>query len=512
MKGGHTMAIPHIIFDGIDTSQYFTTEEVSYNLLNKEIETVKVGGTPGERVIKSDINKDEFTAKIFFNYKQLRDAEIKSEFDLKRKIAELFHRDEPRPFIYSKDPNVYINVIYDGTAEIEFFADGTAETELSFTNPDGFTHALDHREFMIEKDEEGEPLARIVNNGTVSTPLDIHTTFLTDADAIGFVNEDITVQFGTTFTEDESDFVASERVIRDGMGPAQKNEWKLNVGRPRFKYGDEDTSSKVRGNVRWEDSVVRISDYGTIKDDDPGYWHGPTLTRNLSTALDNFTAYFRFKMKPGGKRKNRPKSQGLLEINLMDADNNFVMGFGLKDNDPNKAAVMYDFFVGDYRVFRGNLPKKVLNYTNGIFGYIELSKVGNQFTFKLCHLKDGFKENWSVKKSIHNDSVAMLNFKTINFYGAQWKRVRDMITEWTSTTITKVNTEDDKLVPLVFYEGDELFVDGQSNRVYINGIRDDNYRVIGSSQFLAAPPGNSEYSLITDGQVEGYLEMRERYL
>ncbi|MDN6630930.1 MAG: hypothetical protein L0K90_06685, partial [Staphylococcus equorum] len=75
-----------------------------------------------------------------------------------------------------------------------------------------------------------------------------------------------------------------------------------------------------------------------------------------------------------------------------------------------------------------------------------------------------------------------------------------------------INTEDDTLVPLVFYEGDELFVDGQSNRVYINGIRDDNYRVIGSSQFLTAPIGQSEFSIVSDGEADGYLEMRECYL
>lgn len=437
------------------------------------------------------------------------EMDFKVKHDLiekRRELATFLDVDEPAKLIFGDEPNKYVMAVPDGNVNVTeqvFLGKGT----IQWIVVNGKSYSTDIKQFSFVDDE-----AIVANDGTDDAPLDIHATFNSDANAIGFVQDEKAVQFGSTITEDDSDFVASKRIIRDGMGSDQKNEWKVNVGRPRFKYDVGDGSSRVMGGIRWEDSKVRISNFGTIGKDDPGYWHGPTLTRNLSTALDNFTAYFRFKMKPGGKRKNRPKSQGLLEINLMDADNNFVMGFGLKDNDPNKAAVMYDFFVGDYRVFRGNLPKKVVNYTNGIFGYIEMTKIGNEFSFKLCHLKNGFKENWSVKKSIHNDSVAMLNFKTINFYGAQWKRARDMITEWTSTTITKVNTEDDKLVPLVFYEGDELFVDGQSNRVYINGIRDDNYRVIGSSQFLAAPPGNSEYSLITDGQVEGYLEMREQYL
>lgn len=463
--------------------------------------TVKSGNRAGQ--IFTSMTRDMATIEVEFKMKN-------NLIEKRRELAAILNVTEPAVLILGDEPSKYYKAIPDGDIspkDQNFLSSVT----IQFVVPDGLAHALDAKQFPFQE-EDDETV--IENRSTTSAPLDIHATFLSDADSIGFTNDTQTVQFGTTFSEDESEneFVPSDRVIRDGMGPTYRNEWKLNVGRPRFKYDVGDGSSRVTGKVRWEESKVRITDYGSIKDDDPGFWHGPTLTRNLTESLDDFTAYFRFKMKPGGKRKNRPKSQGLLEINLMDADNNFVMGFGLKDNDPNKASVMYDFFVGDYRVFRGNLPKKVLNYTTGIFGYVEMSKVGNQFSFKLCHLKEGFRENWSVKKTYHNDSVAMLSFKTINLYGAQWKRIRDMITEWTSTTITKINTEDDSLVPLVFYEGDELFVDGQNNHVYINGIRDDNYRVIGSSQFLTAPVGKTAYSVLTDGNVEGYYEMREQYL
>lgn len=463
--------------------------------------TVKSGDRAGQ--IFTSMTRDMATIEIEFKMKN-------NLIEKRRELAAILNVTEPAVLILGDEPSKYYKAIPDGDISPED-QNFLSSVTLQFVVPDGLAHALDAKQFPFQE-EDDETV--IENRGTTSAPLDIHATFLSDADSIGFTNDTQTVQFGTTFSEDESEneFVPSERVIFDGMGPTYRNEWKPNVGRPRFKYDYGEGSSRVTGKVRWLESKVRITDYGSIKDDDPGFWHGPTLTRNLTESLNNFTAYFRFKMKPGGKRKNRPKSQGLLEINLMDADNNFVMGFGLKDNDPNKASVMYDFFIGDHRVFRGHLPRKVLKYTTGIFGYVEMSKVGNKFSFKLCHLKEGFRENWSVKKTYLNDSVAMLSFKTINFYGAKWKRIRDMITEWTSTTITKINTEDDSLVPLVFYEGDELFVDGQNNHVYINGIRDDNYRVIGSSQFLTAPVGKTAYSVLTDGNVEGHYEMREQYL
>lgn len=498
-NNGITMKI-----DGFETNPYLVINNVSrpsYDVDNTTAETAR----DGVRVTNTKNKQKTITVECTLlsddenDNMRVQDIEglIKAKCDTKDDLR----------IIFSDFPDRYWVGRLDGNDSVEVMTENIGTLSLTFLIPDGKSHSIENKAFKFNDDE-----VVINNSGTSNTPLDIHLNFDSDANSVGIVSDSQIVQFGTTITEDEDDFVASERVIRDGMGPTYRNEWKLNVGRPRFKYDYGAGSSRVTGNVRWVESKVRISDFGTFKEDGPSYWHGPTLTRNLTESLDNFTAYFRFKMKPGGKRKNRSKSQGLLEINLMDADNNFVMGFGLKDNDPNKASVMYDFFVGDYRVFRGNLPKKVLKYTTGIFGYVEMSKVGNQFSFKLCHLKEGFRENWSVKKTYHNDSVAMLSFKTINLYGAQWKRIRDMITEWTSTTITKINTEDDSLVPLVFYEGDELFVDGQNNHVYINGIRDDNYRVIGSSQFLTAPVGKTAYSVLTDGNVEGYYEMREQYL
>ena len=82
----------------------------------------------------------------------------------------------------------------------------------------------------------------------------------------------------------------------------------------------------------------------------------------------------------------------------------------------------------------------------------------------------------------------------------------------THTRITQFNTDTESLIPKTFYEGDNLFVDGATNRVYINGIRDDSYRVTGSSQFLTAQKGTNEVVAISDGSFEGKLTIRERYL
>lgn len=486
-----------INFDNHELSDYIRVVTVRRNIgVNRTNNTVKSGNRTGQRF--TSVTRDMATIEVDFKIRN----NIMSK---RRELAAILNVVEPATLILGDEPDKYYVASPDGEialTEQTFLGTGT----LRFLVPGGVAHAINSRNFPFLEDE-----ATVQNDGTSEAPLDIYIKFTSDTNAIGIASEDDVVQLGSGVIEDEADFVASNKVLNDGMGTSQKGQWSVNTGRPRFKYDYGDGSSRVMGSVKWEDSKVVVSSFGTIGKDDPGYWHGPTLVRSVGTPLENAELYHRFKLKPTGATKNRKKAQGLLEINYLDLDGNFVMGFSLKDNNPNKAAIMYDFFIGDKRVYRGNIPKKVLNYTQGIFGYIDMKKVGNKFTFKVCHLYND-RENWSATKTFYNESIANLSIATINFFGAQWKRVQSMATEWTHTRITKINTEDDSLVPLTFYEGDDLYVDGTSNRVYINGIRNDNYRVIGSSQILEAPLGESNYSVLTDGTYEGYLAMREEFV
>lgn len=486
-----------INFNDAELTDYIRVVTVRRNIgTSRTNNTVKSGNRAGQ--LFTGTTRDMATIEIDYKMKN-------NLIGKRRELAAVLDVAEPTVLLLGDEPDKYYNALPDGDfalTEQNFLGTGT----LRFIVPDGLAHATGTKQFNFADD-----VTTVENLGTAKAPLNIHILFNSDANSVGVVSEDQVVQLGSDYSEDEDDFVASNRVIRDGMDSEQKAEWKTNVGRPRFKYDYGDGSSRIMGTFTWGNSKVSVTSYGTVKDGDPSYWHGPTLTRSLPTALDNFSVYHRFKLKPGGARKDRAKSQALFELNYMDADNNFVMGFGLKDNNPNKAEMMYDFFIGDYLMYRGYLPKKVLKYTEGIFGYIEMTKVGNEFSFKLCHLYNG-RENWSVKKTYHNDSVAMLSATTIDVFAAQWKKVRSMEAELTSTTVTKLNTEDESLVPLTFYEGDDVFMDGSTNQVYINGIRNDDYRVIGSSQFLVAPKGETEFSVVTDGTYEGFLEERECYV
>jgi hypothetical protein len=82
----------------------------------------------------------------------------------------------------------------------------------------------------------------------------------------------------------------------------------------------------------------------------------------------------------------------------------------------------------------------------------------------------------------------------------------------THTRITELISEGNDIVPRVFYEGDQLFVDGETNDVFLNGIPAEEYRVAGSDDAFWAEKGLSEFVAISDGSFTGELTIRERYV
>lgn len=438
------------------------------------------------------------------NFRQTKDA-----------LANILFSDEKQRLWFSDEPDRYWLVELTGESSWKRALENRGEAfgELSFLCEDGLAHSINSKPFPFITTEEGT-VAIIENNGTYKTPVDINITFSSDANSIGFVSEDNIVQLGTSVSEDDEGVVFSNKVMNDDMGSGTKNLWSTNVGRPRWRFDDGDNTSKVEGTLTWGSTEVYPNNYGSFDTSKPGYWHGPTVTRSLPTPLQDFEAYHRLQFKPTGNSKQKPTCQGLIEINYSDADNNFIVGFEMKDNTNTADRVTYSFFVGDYRMYEGSLPKSVLTYHGGFFGMVMMKKVGNTFSFRIARIDgDTWKETWtSGTKTWTNNAVAMLSASIINSFMAQWRNYRTMDIKLTHTRITQFNTENGALIPKTFYEGDTLFVDGQTNRVYINGIRDDSYRVIGSSQIFNAPKGTSEIVAISDGEFTGNLEIRERYL
>lgn len=436
------------------------------------------------------------------NFRETKDA-----------LAPALMADGRQALWFSDEPDRYWMVELTGESSLSRSLDqkSVAEGQLQFLCEDGLAHALKPESFPFNVTTDGI-IATVQNTGTYKAPVDINAKFLSDADSIGFVSEENLLQFGTPYSEEAENFVASTKIMNDPMGTTTKQYWQENVANIRWRMNDGETSSKIMGSMKYEAEDTRPASYGTPPADKPGFWHGPSTSHTLTNPIDNFKAFHRLYFKATGTSAQKKASQGLIEINYVDADGNFVMALVMRHNGEK---VWYSFIVGTERIYEVALSKSAYTTETGFFGTIEFSKVGNKFTFRLAsapHTSSGFKENWVNTKTFTNDSVAMLSPYKVNCFMAQWNKVRAMDIRLTHSRITKINTEEEALVPMEFYAGDELYVDGSNNHVYINGIRNDDYRIIGSDQMFRVEPGDTEIAVVSDGTVEGELSIRRQYV
>lgn len=486
------------------TNHFDLTEEPDRGLFPEVMhELVEMFNRPGARIRSERSSHRIINLQLFAlsgNFRRTKDD-----------LADVLFSEGMHKLWFSDEPDRYWNVRLTGESSLRRLIDYKDEAfgELNFLVPDGLAHSIVTKKFYFD----GENNSTVNNAGTFRTPIDIHATLLSDADSIGFVSEDNIVQLGTPYSEEEENFIPSNKVMNDPMGSATRNLWRENVGKVRWRNSEGEGTSQIKGSLQYASEDTRVSSFGTFDSEKPNYWRGPSTSYTLTQPLSDFKSYHRLWFKPTGTKAQQAKCQGLFEINYTDSDGNFIMVFVLRHNGKNAIA---SFFVGDVRIAEVTLPKVAYSIDDGFFGSIELSKVGNQFTFRLAKLISktggGFTETWSTTKSWYNETVAMLSAAQINGYMAVWGNIRPMDMRLTHSRVTQINTENKSLVPLTFYRGDEIFVEGETNRVYLNGLRADDYRVIGSSQVFQAKKGQTEITTISDGSFETYLEIRERFL
>lgn len=136
-------------------------------------------------------------------------------------LANVLFAEERQRLWFSDEPDRYWLVELTGESSWKRSLDSKGEAfgELKFLCEDGLAHAMVPKPFQIISTSEGV-LAEVNNTGTYKTPIDINVTFTSDANSIGFVSSDRIVQLGTSFSEDEDNAVASDKIMNDNMGVA----------------------------------------------------------------------------------------------------------------------------------------------------------------------------------------------------------------------------------------------------------------------------------------------------
>ena len=414
--------------------------------------------------------------------------------DFKDDISILARDKELHRIWFSHEPDRYYLGKLDGESKLVRSLERMNEAtgNIVFIIPDGIAHGINENSFSAINNN-----LSIENNGTYKTPARYSIDFGEDTDYLGILTEDKIIQLGTVEETDASTMAESTVIFNESITGTSNRNWSENVARIRHT---PDTST-LSGRVSWKANSVEVSDFGSGEG-----WHGPSVTRFLGDdAIENWEATFRVGLKRASSNPKR-EQVGLLEGNILDADNNFIAGFNIKKPRATDERVEYAFYIGDNRVFLGDIPYNFRDF----FGNVVIKKIGSKFVFSIGGFGDNWKFNWSYSKSFTNDDVANLRAKSMSAFFGSWNWRPSMSLGMSYAKFTKINTNNPEEESLKFLTGDHLEIT-ENLKVFLNGTPADDYLANGSDK-LYFEPGTTEVLIASDKSPSVTATLRERYL
>lgn len=411
---------------------------------------------------------------------------------------------------FSDEPDRYWLVELTGESSWKRSLDniGEAYGELKFLCEDGLAHSINSRAFLFSNTEEGM-LTTIQNNGTASTTVDFNVDFLSDANSIAFVSAEKVLQLGAAEAPDSIEEVPkTELVLKDQMTSSTSAQWNINQARIRRNESAGDHTSKRMGSLKYDSMGTWVSSTGSVTDEDK-FWHGPSISRDI-IEMENWEVWSAVTFKSTGGGKSEAAQEGLMEINVLDEDDNFLMGLQLMDGYPTLDKVSWTFFIGDNVVDWGYFPNSVMKSGGGFYGQVIFKKVDNKFSFKIARVSNN-KETWRVSRETVNNTIASLSAKRVSYYMATYGKQPAYNMGVSFCQIKKINSLDPLNIPLTFFEGDYLQV--INNKIYLNSVLAGDYRVVGGSNVFTVDANlTTPIYCVTDGDVTATAEIRERFV
>lgn len=492
-----------VIFNGYELNEYLTVTDLRRGIgSNRQVNTANFESSNGSEFINSKFDSKRYEM----------DFQLKHNLTEKRKkLADILNVSFPTKLEFGDEPGVFYNAIPEGdinVAENRFLGKGT----ITWFIPDGFSRSIEPKEFDLAT-VGTDKIFKINNGGTYKSRPSFEFEVLKDTDGFGLVTDNEVIQLGTIDTVDFNEIEAQTLIWKDDLEPVSKPKWQSNIAKPNFSTAD-DRQSQVKGVMTWANSAFYPSDYGSIDLKAPGYWHGPSESRYIGEQLDNWDLYTRLTFRPtpkGVTGVKRSQQQGLLEVNMYDEDNQLVCGFHFKDNTQASDLVEFRVYLSGLLVYENKLPRAMHTEDGGFYGFLWIRKMGNRFNLELVKTI-GNKQTYKKVLNFTNEDAARLKANRVDYWMSTWKDRIPLDMRVSYSTLLKTNVEDEKDIPLKFYEGDIVTIDGDTGKIYINGGERADYFIVGS-KFIECHKGITDvYLLADDESVTGKAILEEKYL
>lgn len=414
---------------------------------------------------------------ISLEYK-IRNGTAEGISEFRRKMGGILNSEEEKRLIFSDEPNLYYDAVPDGGGilnEEHIVSEGT----LTFLVPDGLAHSTTEKTFEASANSDGVLEATIVNNGTVSVPVSYEITHNHENGYIGIVSEYGVMQFGHIDELDSETGQKSEVLLKytdpDDYDAMTTGKGILDGG--HTEYGKSGTFAK------WE-SIQGRAWLGLQSPGSGSTWHG--AIKQVTIPADSNGASGATNFKASAKiwfETTNAKQTGVLEYVIGDEDGNHLASIHIVKSKANASTCSAVFQVQEKEKGRVSYEPNSRSVTNSKNGKMYIQKSGETFKFYFGEKTYTYR----VPEAAEAKATTITIF--LGQYGSSTSLVDYMF--FGDISFQKDNVDYEYDVPNRYQSGDVISIDGDTTKVYVNGIKSLGDEVKGTKYFHA-PPGETK--------------------
>lgn len=455
-----------------------------------------------------NVNGGEFTHSTYSTKQIVMEFRISNSTarelsEFRRKMSEILYSKEPKRLIFSDEPSIYYEAIVDGEpvlGEDDMYSTGT----ITWLIPDGV--ACSTAEFSFDGvQKDGYQTITIQNNGTEWADVDYEITHNHENGFIGLVSQYGVIQLGKEEEADGENYEASEELF-NGYGLFQDDHGTSYQNPENTTQGTLEVKNVAGYNVMALKGGQATS----------GYWNGGMKTLTIPVDSEgrrgakNFYCYTQHWFETGLMGQT-----GAQTIAFLTGDNKVICAMSINKSDTVGNTAHVDWFAPQNKKIK-TLDFQPTAYEGNPFnlkmggGHNDFLKEGDRlrifwygqyYYFTIPEIKDMVCEKIQVwigqwgSRDLGNQLV------THNYLKSIWFR--------------KDNVDKYKDVPNRYRAGDVVSIDGESTKVYVNGMPAKGDEINGSN-YPKVPPGTTEvqfcYSSFSAPPPQIKAKIREVYL
>ena len=474
-------------FNGVDITKYITVLDgfTVHSGTNWDPSCVSVSGKNGESFTHTRYKAKEIPMPFAIK------GDINTKYD---EISKALSVSDPKELTFSNIPDRMFYAIPKGDFKFTEVNKTSGIGTITWLIPDGLAHSTTEKTFQASENASGVLEATVTNAGTESVPVSYDIVHNHENGFIGIVSEYGVLQYGSA---DEADDEAREKseVLLKYTKPSDYSAMTEGKG----ILASNDTFPMTGKFTGYEDGWLRLQSSGSGSS-----WHGAARQVIIPADSSGVSGAANFKTMARIQFESANASQdGLLEFVIGDEDGNHLASIHIVKglSDANADAIFQVRAVEKGRVrYEPNAKSATKD------GQIGIQKQGEQFDFFF----GGKTYSYRVPEAADKKAL------TITIFAGQYgTRANPVVMGFRELNFTKHNVQYAVDIPNRYAEGDVITIDGDTTKMYVNGVPALGDEVKGSKHFHV-PPGESKiqfhFSDFCDPVPDVTVRIREAYL